>query len=263
MILADKWISLGILLDDQFDSAPLGRKPGPAAAVLNHMNAAIEEPRSVSDRLHPFEVAMVDLLSDLAAVMSPVWMRRHRHHITLWWMGVAQAIIHRTRPDTAAVEQRRRIRRKTVGMDGLSDLLEVACGFELPLALYAMDEIQRMRQIVVDMTFYQNDMCSLDHEIASGCDDNILLAWEADGNTLQQSIKLVKGHITKLADEFVTLTTLLPTLAQELELTERQRGGLHRWADTCALYSSGAGHSQAICGALHESAICHGPRSPS
>jgi Terpene synthase family 2, C-terminal metal binding len=249
LVLTDKWISLGILFDDQFDSTSLGHRLPDAARVLDHMNSVIEEPLSDPDsQTQPFARAYLDILGDFSELMSPVWMRRHRSHIALWWAGLAQAIACRHQGATVSSQQRLQIRRMTVGMHGLSDLLEVVCGFELPPTLYAMTEIQRMREIITDITIYQNDMCSLEHERADGCDDNVVLAWEAEGHTTDEAIDLACDRIHQLADEFTTLTASLPHLAQRLELTDTQQHGLQAWNDAGELYLAGSGYSQTLVG---------------
>src|SRR5262249_30500350 len=85
-LLCDKWSSLSMMFDDQFDGTSLGHRLPEAARVLDHMTAAIEHrPTSPVASRHPFSRAVADLLVSLAEVMSPVWLRRHRNNLVRWW----------------------------------------------------------------------------------------------------------------------------------------------------------------------------------
>ncbi|GAA0443369.1 hypothetical protein ACFQ2B_36160 [Streptomyces stramineus] len=248
LLLIDKWLSLGIMFDDQFDSTSLGRRLDVTCRVLNHMMTAIEHPPSepVTAR-HPFSRAMADLLADFARLMSPVWLRRHRHHLTLWWGGVIQATAHRARSGPPLpFTERLKVRRLTVGMHAYGDLFEAACDWEIPPAVFALPEIQCIRRIITDITVFLNDLYSVERERVDGNDDNVLLAWEAEGHSPHTARTAAADRITKLAEEFTTLSRALPQLAESADLTMSDRTGLRHWADTCALYLAGAGYSQAI-----------------
>ncbi|MGV9267484.1 terpene synthase family protein [Kitasatospora sp. NPDC003701] len=176
------------MFDDQFDSTDLGHRLPDTAAVVDHMTAAIEHPPTSSlAALHPFSLAATDLLAGIGEIMSPVWMRRHRHHLARWWSGIVQAVVHRTTASgSLPFEERLQIRRRNVGMHSFDDLVELACNWEMPPALSALPDIKRIRALVSDITLFQNDMCSVDKERAGGCDDNVLLAWEGQGHTPEQ-----------------------------------------------------------------------------
>src|SRR5262249_53401880 len=161
-----------------------------AARVLDHMTAAIEhQSSSAVASLHPFSRAATDLLASLAEVMSPVWLRRHRHNLVRWWIGIVQTTAHRALASTAMpFERRLAVRRLNVGMDAVIDLLEVACGWELPPALDALEQVRRIREIVGDIMLFQNDVCSVDKDRADGSDDNVLFAWEVEGYSSSEAI---------------------------------------------------------------------------
>lgn len=248
LVLVDKWLSMGIMFDDQFDSTPLGRQLEATCRVMNHMMAAVEHPASspLTTR-HPFSRAVVDLLNEFARIMSPAWLLRHRYHLALWWGGVVQAVAHRSHGDKVLPSSDRlAVRRLTVGMHAYGDLFEIACNWEIPPACWALGEIQRIRAIVTDITVFLNDLYSVERERVDGNDDNVLLAWEAEGTSPAAARGRAAAHIGKLAGEFTELIAQLPALADNALLGESDREGLQRWAETCALYLGGAGHSQAI-----------------
>lgn len=241
-------MSLGFLFDDQFDGTALGRRLGDTARVIDHMTAAIEHPPSSAiARVHPFSFAATDLLAGLSEVMSPVWMRRQRHHLARWWSGILRAVAHRaTGTGPMPFEERLAARRLDVGMDAFSDLLEVGCGWEMPPALAAVPQIQRMRNLLTDITVYHNDMYSAENDRADGNDDNVLLAWQAEGNTAESAVERAVTQTQRLVDEFAALATRIPALAAPLELSQVDQLGLQTWTGACALYLSGQGRSQAV-----------------
>ncbi|OLB81820.1 MAG: hypothetical protein AUI14_01895 [Actinobacteria bacterium 13_2_20CM_2_71_6] len=246
--LCDKWISLSMMFDDQFDGTSLGYRLCDAAWVVDHMTAAIEHPpRRVEALRHPFSRAATDLLASLAEVMSPVWMRRHRHNLARWWVGVIQTIAHRALASSAMLfDQRLAVRRLNVGMDAVIDLIEVACGWELPPCLDAMPQVRRIREIVGDIMLFQNDMCSVGRDRADGSDDNVLFAWEAEGHSPAAALDLAVDRITRLADELTDLVPQLPALAAALGLGTEAERRVRQWATTCGLFLTGSGRCQAV-----------------
>src|SRR2546430_8389651 len=135
-------------------------------------------------------------------------------------------------------DQRLAVRRLNVGMDAVIDLIEVACGWELPPCLDAMPQVRRIREIVGDVMLFQNDMCSVGRDRADGSDDNVLFAWEAEGHSPAAALDLAVDRITRLADELTDLVPQLPALAAALGLgTEAERRG-RRWGTTPGLFLS-------------------------
>ncbi|MFH8350359.1 terpene synthase family protein [Streptomyces sp. NPDC018045] len=248
LLLVDKWLSMGIMLDDQFDSTPLGRRLDATCRVMNDLITATTHPSGAPHPpRHPFSRAVTDLLAAFTQVMSPVWMQRHRYHLTLWWGGVVQAVAHRAHGHAPLTfRQRLAVRRLTVGMHAYGDLFELACDWEMPPACNALYEVQRIRRIVSDVTVYLNDLYSVERERAEGNDDNVLLAWESGGLTPEQARNRSAQQIEQMVREFITLRATLPELATAARLVTADQEGLERWAITCTLYLSGANHSQAI-----------------
>ncbi|QTA37042.1 terpene synthase family protein [Streptomyces sp. CA-256286] len=248
LLLIDKWLSMGILFDDQFDSTPLGHQPDATCRVMGLMMEAIENPPPLAtERQNPFAHAVTDLLAHFSEMMSPSWQRRHRHHLTLWWGGVVQAVMHRVHgTDTMTFPQRLAVRRLTVGMHAFSDLFELACHWEIPPPLLALREIQRIRRIVTDITVYLNDLYSVERERIDGNDDNVLLAWEAEGATRHEARTAAADQTQALAEEFARLRTSVPDCVKAAGGSTTDLDGLDRWTTTCAHYLRGASHSQAI-----------------
>ncbi|MFI0743387.1 terpene synthase family protein [Streptomyces sp. NPDC021100] len=236
------------MFDDQFDSTPLGHRLGDTCRVIDHITTAIECPSSAPTAVRqPFSRALVDLLTDLGRHMSATWMRRQRHHLTLWWSGVVQTVAHRTRRGRPLFfADRLALRRLTVGMDAYTDLVELACGWELPPAILALPEIRRIRGIVTDITVFLDDLYSVERERVDGTDDNVVLAWEAEGLSPSAARDRAVERIWRLSDEFTAVTTLLPALADATCLPEPDRQGMRNWADACAHYLRKASHCQAI-----------------
>jgi hypothetical protein len=247
-LLCDKWISLSMMFDDQFDGTSLGYRLPEAARVLDHMTAAIEhQPSSAVASLYPFSRAAADLLTSLAEVMSPVWLRRHRHNLVRWWFGIVQTTAHRALATSVMpFERRLAVRRLNVGMDAVIDLLEVACGWELPPSLDALEQVRRIREIVGDIMLFQNDVCSVDKDRADGSDDNVLFAWEAEGYSSSEAISLALDRITQLADELAVLIPQLPPLAAALGLAPSAQQHVQEWTTACGLFLTGSGRCQAI-----------------
>src|SRR5262249_15635113 len=157
-------------------------------------------------------------------VMSPVWLRRHRNNLVRWWVGIVQTTAHRALATSPMpFERRLAVRRLNVGMDAVIDLLEVACGWELPPALDALAQVRRVREIVGDIMLFQNDVCAADKDRADGSDDNVLFAWEAEGCSRAAAVNLALERITALADELTALVPRLPDLASALGLPPMAR----------------------------------------
>ncbi len=169
-LIAD-WAMWLFINDDLFDKLriPLLRERiGRYLAVLDGVQATQHDT--------PFVQGLSDLWTRTQPKVSQAWIAKFVNHLrehlnSLIWEAETKA--NNAVPDVATYLQ---MRQRTIGIDAYVDLLNISDAFTLPSSVYESPPVQRLTNMVNNITSWANEVLSLEKELNQG--NNLLnLVW--------------------------------------------------------------------------------------
>lgn len=214
------------LFDDLFDG-PRGEDPVEAKELINATAGALDRcPPGAA----PIVRAMADIWSRSREGMSPAWQERAERHWRLYLGGHITEAEHRRRGIMCTSEEHMVVRRATVGVQPVLDLVERTGHFEVPARVFGSPVMAEMRQIVEDVVILQNEIVSVEKEMARGEQNNLLVIVQHERDyTLPQSIEHVRRQAHDLVQKFLTIDGRLFELLQPLELSAQEHRSVDRY----------------------------------
>ncbi|MFI9723531.1 terpene synthase family protein [Streptomyces sp. NPDC052396] len=105
--------------------------------------------------------AWTDYGAELRSLMSGRWVERYANHMRGWEISVIdEAEAMKATGIYTGVEQLLAVRRQTVGMHIIADLIEFMYGRELPAAIFEQQEFQELWRLFVDLGVIDNELFS-------------------------------------------------------------------------------------------------------
>ncbi|MEM7128028.1 MAG: hypothetical protein AAF702_16960 [Chloroflexota bacterium] len=196
-LIAD-WAMWLFINDDLFDklSLPLlSERIDRYLAILDGERAATEDT--------PFVKGLYDLWNRTQPLVSTEWQTKFVSHLSthlnsLIWE--AETKHHNSAPDVATYLQ---MRQQTSGIDAYVDLLEISESFSLPPSIQASPPVQRLEQMVNNITSWANEVLSLEKELNQG-DCLLNLVWLYHHNE-QVSLEEAKSYVVDLCQAEIAI----------------------------------------------------------
>lgn len=167
----------------------------------------------------PFTCGLADLWQRTRPLVSDAWVARFcqnlgQHLESSLWESLVKSNNHA--PDVATYLQMRQI---TSGIDAYVDLLDIGTGFVLPAAVQYSPPVQRLVQMVNNITSWANEVWSVAKEMAQG-DSLLNMVWLYHHNeniSIEQALQKVSALCQAEIDVFAAQIDRLPTFGAQVD----------------------------------------------
>ncbi|WP_063043762.1 terpene synthase family protein [Nocardia pseudovaccinii] len=226
MDLVGRFMAVAILLDDQLDElgspADCARQVRPFLDIVDGGGERIPAAATL-----PLHTAFAEMIRDCRARASVAWWQRAAQA----WQASLLAIVHEItdrelRGGPAPRDIHLTIRHASGFMVPFLDVLEPAAGpeFELIDLAYYSPHLRLMRDLVVDLGNFVNDVYSLPKELARGQTSNMVMVVRAEtGQSVPVARRDVLDLIAARVRRFRQLHSELPQVCTALELSAPDR----------------------------------------
>lgn len=227
--LAVDMMSFFFLVDELFDG-PLRTTHGEAAAFV-HRLLAVLDPAAVPSPA-PAVAAFEEVWTKSLHGTSHQWQLRAAAHWTQYFWGNLTENVDRARTAPFSLESYLTARRDTIGYRPCQDMIERACGFEVPAQAWYQSSVRRFSDLANDLIVLCNDVISLPKELDRGETVNsVLLLAEARGLTTSEALAEIDAAIRHRSDAFHETTAEVLRLGDVLGLAAPERESLRRWVE--------------------------------
>lgn len=224
LALTNDFFSWLFMIDDQFDDSSLGRQPERMQQVVDGLLFILRPEGSgqVRPLQSPIAEALEELWARMRARMASAWQQRFADHMR----DYLEAYLWETRnrgqgevPDLAVYIEKR----QDAGAMRLAlDYIDLTEHVDLPAEVYQSTLIQALLLATNNVVCWQNDLFSIEKEIARGNLSNLVLVLQrAYGGRLQDAVELANDMITREVRLFEQLSKLtgeaFPAYRQDLE----------------------------------------------
>lgn len=215
------WLNL---LDDQFDDSNFGRQPERMKIVVDRLLTVlgIERGENIQPLQGPIADALVDLWTRALPLTTTRWQRRFAGHLRDYLDAYIWETGNRARGETPDLTVYIQKRQDAGAMHLALDYIDLAEHVELPPEIYEGTLIQSLLLTINNIVCWQNDIVSVEKEIAHGDFSNLVLVLQkAYGYTLQEAAEKANDLTTGEVKLFERLSDLalemLPDYKQAVE----------------------------------------------
>ena len=224
LALTNDFFTWLFMLDDQFDDSSFGRQPERMHVVVDRLLTVLGIERGAN--IQPLQGPVAETLQELWERAKPLttvrWQQRFADHLSdyldayIWETGL------RARGETPDVAIYIQKRQDAGAMHLALDYIDLAEHVELPPEIYESTLVQSLLLLTNNVVCWQNDIVSVEKELAHGDFSNLVLVLQkAYGYTLQGAVACSNDMTTSEIKLFEHLSEFVPTAfpdyKQELE----------------------------------------------
>jgi hypothetical protein len=220
LALTNDFFSCLFLLDDQFDDSGFGHDPAETALFAERLLTSLNVPltRQVEPLRGPVATAMQDLWARMQPLTHPEWERRFLDHLRAYLAAYTWEAGLRSRGETPPmgifIKKREDVSAMFLGLD----YIELTNHVHLPAEVYYGALIQALILAINHVGCWQNDIFSLEKEIARGDYSNIVLVLQKERQcSLQTAAEAANDLITREVKLFEKLSTMIPTVLPDYQ----------------------------------------------
>jgi hypothetical protein len=224
LALTNDFFTWLFMLDDQFDDSSSGRQPERMKVVVDRLLTVlgIERGESVEPLQGPVANALMDLWERARPLTTLRWQQRFAGHLRDYLDAYIWETGNRARGETPDVTMYIQKRQDAGAMHLALDYIDLAEHVELPPEIYEGTLIQGLLLTINNIVCWQNDIVSVEKEMAHGDFSNLVLVLQkAYGCTLQEAAERANELTTAEVRLFERLSDLalemLPDYKQEIE----------------------------------------------
>jgi hypothetical protein len=224
LALTNDFFTWLFLLDDQFDDSSAGRQPERMQVVVDRLLAVLDIKRAshVQPLRGPVADALVDLWERARPLTTPDWRRRFAGHLRDYLQAYLWETGNRARGETPELARYIQMRQDAGAMHLALDYIDLAEHVELPSEIYEGTLMQALLLAINNIVCWQNDIVSVEKEMAHGDFSNLVLVLcKAYEYSLQEAVERANELITaeiRLFEHLCRCTRdLLPGHQQEIE----------------------------------------------
>lgn len=224
LALTNDFFTWLFMLDDQFDDSNVGRQPERMKVVVDRLLTVlgIERGEHIQPLQGPVADALVDLWERARSLTTPRWQRRFAGHLRDYLDAYIWETGNRARGETPDVTIYIQKRQDAGAMHLALDYIDLAEHVELPPEIYEGTLVQALLLTINNIVCWQNDIVSVEKEMAHGDFSNLVLVLQkAYGYTLQEAAEKANDLTTAEVKLFERLSRLalelLPDYKQEVE----------------------------------------------
>lgn len=224
LALTNDFFTWLFMLDDQFDDSSYGRQPERMKVVVDRLLTVlgIERGENIQPLDGPVAEALLDLWERAKPLTTPEWQQRFAGHLRdyldayIWETGL------RARGETPDVALYIKKRQDAGAMHLALDYIDLAEHVTLPPEIYESTLVQALLLIVNNVVCWQNDIVSVEKELAHGDYSNLVMVLaKAHGVSLQEGAEqanaLTTGEIKLLESLAELVPAAFPDYQSELE----------------------------------------------
>lgn len=213
LALTNDFFTWLFMLDDQFDDGSFGRQPERTKVFVDRLLAilGIEHGENTRPLTGPIADALRELWERVRPLTTPQWRRRFTGHLQdyldayLWETGL------RARGETPDIGMYLKKRQDAGAMRLALDYIDLAEHIDLPPDIYESTLVQALLLITNNVVCWQNDIFSVEKELAHGDYSNLAVVLQrARGCSLQEGIEIANEMITREIRLLESLTGLVP-----------------------------------------------------
>jgi len=214
------------IFDDLFDGPRSA--PGPARELVSSVAKVLD--RAPRQSAEPIVHAFADLWRRSRQGMSPAWQKRAADNWRDYLTGYVEEADNRQRARPLSIREYLRMRRRTIGVQPVFDLVERVGGFEVPTRALTSELLATMRRLGKNILIVHNDVCSVEKEDATGDVHNLVLILERSRNlSRQEAVAIACALIRQWTTDFLGHERELPRLCEVLGLDPAGRSAVERY----------------------------------
>lgn len=224
LALTNDFFTWLFMLDDQFDDSGAGRQPARMAMIVDRLLAVlgIERDTRVEPLQGPVAETLLELWERARPLTTPQWQQRFAAHLRAYLEAYIWETGNRARGETPGVSIYIQKRQDAGAMHLALDYIDLAEHVDLPPELYESTLIQALLLTINNIVCWQNDIVSVEKEMAHGDFSNLVLVLQkAYGYSLQEAAEKANDLTTGEIKLFENLSTfalsVLPDYTQEIE----------------------------------------------
>lgn len=213
LALANDFVTWLFLLDDQFDDSSYGRQSARMKVVVDRLLTVlgIERGEDVQPLEGPIAEALRDLWERARALTSERWQGRFARHLCdyldayIWETGL------RERAETPELGLYIQKRQDAGAMRLALDYIDLTERVDLPPEIYESTLVQALLLLTNNAVCWQNDIISVEKELAHGDYSNLVLVLAKAYNlSLQEGVERANAMITSEVKLLERLAELVP-----------------------------------------------------
>ena len=224
LALTNDFFTWLFMLDDQFDDSSYGRQPARMKVVVDRLLTVLGIERG--ENIQPLDGPVAETLRELweraKPLTTPQWQQRFAGHLRdyldayIWETGL------RARGETPDVALYIKKRQDAGAMRLALDYIDLAEHVDLPPEVYESTLVQALLLITNNVVCWQNDIVSVEKELAHGDYSNLVMVLaKAHGCSLQEGAERANAMTTseiKLLESLAELAPgAFPAYKQDLE----------------------------------------------
>lgn len=225
LALANDFLNWLSMIDDQFDEGEAGRQPARMRVVIDRLLATLGIARGdeeIQPLQGPIAEALLDLWERAKPLTTPRWQRRFAGHLCDYLDSYIWETALRASGEVPDVSLYIEKRQDTGAMHLALDYIDLVEHVDLPPEIYESTLVQALFQAINKIICWQNDIVSVEKEMARGTLSNLVLVLRnAYGYSLQEAIEQANAMITAEVRLFEQLSICAPNIfpahVQELE----------------------------------------------
>lgn len=224
LALTNDFFTWLFMLDDQFDDSTLGRQPAHMRMVVDRLLLVlgIERGAPLEPLQGPVASALLELWERARLLTTPRWQQRFAAHLCAYLDAYLWETDNRARGETPGLSIYIQKRQDAGAMRLALDYIELAEHVELPPEIYEGTLMQALLLTINNIVCWQNDIVSVEKEMAHGDFSNLVLVLcKAYDYSLQEAVERANNLTTAEVKLFENLSafalTTLPAYTQEIE----------------------------------------------
>lgn len=218
LALTNDFFTWLFMLDDQFDDSNFGRQFARMEQIVDSLLAVLDITRiGKSLQSKPLQGPVAEALQELWAralpLTTPQWQQRFVHHLRDYLDAYLWEIGNRVSDETPDIALYIEKRQDAGAMRLALDYIDLAEHVDLPPEIYKSSPVQTLLLITNNVVCWQNDIVSVEKEMAHGDHSNLVLVLQkAHKCSLQEAVFLANDLITREIKLLESLAEAIPPL---------------------------------------------------
>lgn len=215
LALTNDFFTWLFMLDDQFDDSSYGRQPARMQVVVDRLLTilGIERGEHVKPLDGPIAEALRDLWVRATPLTTPHWQRRFAEHLRDYLDAYIWETDLRARGETPGVAIYIRKRQDAGAMRLALDYIDLAEHVDLPPEVYESTLVQALLLLTNNVVCWQNDIVSVEKELAHGDYSNLVLVLQKEhACSLQEGVERANAMTTREVKLLENLSAFVPVL---------------------------------------------------
>lgn len=225
LALTNDFFTWLFLLDDQFDDSSAGRQPERMQVVVDRLltSVGIERGAHIQPLRGPVADALADLWERTRPLTTPRWRQRFVGHLRDYLEAYLWETGNRARGEIPELTTYIQKRQDAGAMHLALDYIDLAEHVELPPEIYEGTLMQALLLAINNIVCWQNDIVSVEKELAHGDFSNLVLVLSKTYDSpMQEAVEraneLITAEILLFERLGVCTRELLPGYRQEIEI---------------------------------------------